>query len=144
MKLLKSNFSLFTAGFMLALVVHLAYNCQTKEVLQPPTVEPPVVTPPVVNPDKMLDGLTKAGDAFITGQIASIQTVFSEDAFPLYKDLLSAQAPEKLKSYGSALKLSKLKNSSAIYAEFEFTEDKLTFTVAFALQNDNTWKIVRI
>jgi hypothetical protein len=62
-----------------------------------------------------------------------------------YYATVLAQVPQsRLIALGNAMKNRTLKIYSELYAEYAFSENGKTYTVALARQEDGSWKIVRM
>ncbi len=129
----------FLCGVLVAMTLHISYRCQKDD-------DPLPENENVIKFDlnQVSKDAQKAEEAFLSGKTDNVKSVIHEDALKFYKDVIESQSPERLTALGNALKNRKLKNHSEIYAEYEFVEGNKTFTVAFAMTGDKTWKIVRL
>lgn len=138
MKTIRNYLLPFLSGILLAMSLHLSYKCQKDDDPLSGNEKQIKIDLNQVNKDAQ-----KTEEAFLSGKTENVKSVFHEDALKIYKDVIESQTPEKLTAIGNAFKNRKLKGHSDIYAEYEFTEGNKTFTVAFAMTGDKTWKIVR-
>ncbi len=136
MKSYKTILLHFLSGLMIAALFHLSYRCQKDD-------ENPTDTGPQADLEQLADDAVLAENAFLTGDTAQIRLVMTPEAFTFYSDALANQTTVRFTEFANAFKERKLGQYSAIYAEYEYIDDGKTYTVAFAVTGDNSWKIIR-
>lgn len=129
----------FICGLVVAMTLHISYRCQKDN--EPISEDENLIK---IDLNQVNKDAQKAEDAFLSGKTDNVKSVIHEDALKIYKDAIESQSPERLTAFGNAFKKRKLINHSEIYSEYEFSEGNKTFTIAFAMTGDKTWKIVRL
>ncbi len=136
MKSFKTFLLPFLSGLMITALIHLSYRCQKD-------VDNPMDTGPEADLQQLATDAQLAEDAFLTGDTAQIRLVMTPDAYAFYTEALGNQNPARFTAFANAFRERKLGQYSAIYAEYEFTDDGKTYTVSFAVTGDKSWKITR-
>jgi uncharacterized protein YkuJ len=131
-------FRYFFFGFFFIAVIHYSGSCKNDN--NPVATNPP---PSSVDVTKITDGAKTAENAFITGDKQQVANILTEDSKTLYKDDLDKISSNDLIEIGNAMKTRSLDKYGEQYAEFSFQKDGQTFTVAFARQADDSWKLMR-
>jgi len=131
-------FMYFLFGFFFIAVIQYFGSCNKSSNPVDNTLPPSSVDVTKIN-----DGAKTAENAFITGDPQQVTNILTEDSKTLYKDDLGKISKEVLIAIGNAMKTRKLDTYSEQYAEFSFQKDGETFTVAFARQADDSWKLMR-
>lgn len=138
MKTIKSNASLFIAGFILMAFAHMAIQCDKFSDL--PDDDDTIITD---NKD-----VEKAGksveNAFLSGDPEKVKKIVSPAALGIYSDLIENSPEENLKAFGEAFKTREMKALSEKYAEFKFTVDGKEYTIAMTMDEKGEWKIMRL
>ncbi len=80
--------------------------------------------------------------AFVSGVPANVLTALSPESRAFYGDGIEIIAPDMV-AFGNDFKTRKLIYATENYAEYAFTSNNETYTVAFARQQDGTWKMTR-
>lgn len=92
--------------------------------------------------------VNKAGssveNAFLTGDSEKVKEIISASSLSLYSDLITNSSAENLKAFGNAFKSRELKVVSEKYAEFKFIVDGIEYTIAMSMDDDGSWKIMRL
>jgi hypothetical protein len=106
-------------------------------------------TKDTVNPDngkvgKIYEGAKAIETAFISGDVISIINILTDNAKELYSADLSQVKKSYLVKFGEAFKTRVLKVYSDLYAEFNYTKDGIVFSIAMAIQEDGSWKLMRL
>ncbi len=138
LRLYSGFFKYFFIGFFFTAILHYSGSCKKSD--NPVDTTPP---PTSVDVTKINDGAKKAESAFVTGDVQQVTNILTEDSKTLYKDDLSKISKDVLVAIGNAMKNRTLDTYSEQYAEFSFQKDGQTFTVAFARQADDSWKLMR-
>jgi predicted lipid-binding transport protein (Tim44 family) len=136
MKSYKTFILPFLSGLMIAALFHLSYRCQKDD-------ENPMDTGPEADLEQLADDAVLAEEAFMSGDTAQIRLVMTPEAYSFYSEALANQTAARFTEFANAFKERKLGQYSAIYAEYEYTDDGKAYTVAFAVTGDNSWKIIR-
>jgi len=137
--LLKKSFlfKYFIIGVLFGLLIHSSGSCRKDD----PIPEGP--TEEKVDVSKIDLGVKTAETAFQSGDVLEIKKIMTDAALELYGSDLSTVSKTNLKKLGEALKTSKIKVYTDLYAEYEYTKDGITFTIAMARQEDGSWKLMR-
>lgn len=127
----------FISGLLITMLIHVSYRCQKDN-------DDPQDTGITADLVQMAADAQLAEEAFISGDLEQVKLVMTEDAYTFYAEALENQTPDKLTAFGNAFKNRELNKYSAIYAEYQFTDGKKTYSVGFAVTEDNSWKITRL
>ena len=90
----------------------------------------------------MADAASDVEDAFLSGDPEQVLGVLSAEASAFYHDDIDAIEPQMV-DFGNDFKSRELIYATENYAEYAFTSGNETFTVAFSLQEDGSWKLMR-
>jgi len=137
MKTFKTLLLPFLSGILITALIHFSYQCKKDDN----TPEDQGIQADLVQMGK---DAQLAEDAFLSGDLNQVKLVMTPEAFEFFSETLEAQSPDKLISFGNAFTDRDLRAYSAIYAEYEFSEDGKTYTVGFSIQADKSWKITRL
>ena len=85
---------------------------------------------------------TNAESAFKSGSKENVLKLTYENYAEILQEFIPND-PEKLKKFGEALSKKKLIFTNEIYAEYEVTIDRITYTIAMGNSGDGKWKIIR-
>jgi hypothetical protein len=88
------------------------------------------------------ESLTKAENAFLSGDTTQLKTVMTPTAINFYKDDYSGIS-QVMKTIGTAMKNRTIKRQTTNIAEVEVSYQGQSFILIFALQEDESWKLVR-
>ncbi len=88
------------------------------------------------------ESITKAENAFLSGDTTQLKTVMTPTAITFYKDDYSGIS-QVMKTIGTAMKNRKIKLQTTNITEVEVTYEGQSFILIFALQDDESWKLVR-
>lgn len=137
MKTIKQLMLPFLSGLLITALIHFSYQCKKDDT----TPEDQGIQADLVQMGK---DAQLAEDAFLSGDLNQVQMVMTPEAFEFFNETLELQSQARLIAFGNAFKERDLRAYSAIYAEYEFTEDGKTYTVGFAVQADKSWRITRL
>ncbi len=98
----------------------------------------------VIDPANVDEAATGVENAFLTGEPEKVKEILSPTAKGFYQDLIDGSSPANLKAFGEAFKTRNLAVISEHYAEYEFTVDGTSYSVAMSLGEDGEWKIMRL
>ena len=130
-------FRYFIIGILMGLLVHSSGSCRKDD----PAPEDPIAEK--VDVGKIDDGAKTVEAAFLNGEVLEIKKIMTDAALEFYGPDLSSVNKTNLKKLGDALKTRKIKVYTDLYAEYEYTKDGITFTIAMAKQEDGSWKLMR-
>jgi hypothetical protein len=91
----------------------------------------------------MEEGASQAEAAFLSGDPDQVFELLSEDSQSAFGEQLQDVDPSVLIALGEALKGRSHTVKSSTYAEFEFTDQGSTYSIALTLVDENSWKLVR-
>lgn len=91
---------------------------------------------------KINAGAKLVEEAFLSGDTTKLINLLTETAKKSYSSSMKDIQP-KMVQFGNIFKTRVLDAYSKLYAEYSYAYDNKTFTVAFALQDDGTWKLMR-
>lgn len=137
--LLKKSFlfKYFIIGVLFGLLIHSSGSCRKDD----PIPEGPEIEK--VDVGKIDIGAKTVETAFLNGDLLEIKKTMTDAALEYYGTELSSVNKSSLKKLGEALKNRKIKVYTDLYAEYEYTKDGITFTIAMARQEDGSWKLMR-
>lgn len=130
----------FILGLSFAFLIHISGSC-SKDSSSP------------VGPDnnnnntdigKINEGAEAVEAAFLTGDPQKVINLLTENAKVLLSDGLTKVNKNELIELGESLKTRELDVYSDMYAEYSYTKDGIEYTIAFAHQFDDTWKLMRL
>lgn len=89
------------------------------------------------------DGADAAEEAFLSGDPEEVLAVMSEQAREFYGDKM-AEVSDRLVEFGEAIKTRELGDYGYMFAEYNFTVDGETYSMAFVKNEDeDAWKLAR-
>ncbi len=130
----------FVIGLSFACLIHLSGSC-SKDSSSP------------VGPDnnnnntdvgKINEGAEAVEAAFLSGDPQQINNILTENAKVVIGDEITNANRNDLIKLGEALKTRELDVYTDSYAEYSYTKDGIKYTIAFARQFDETWKLMRL
>ena len=121
----------------IAFISHFVGGCE-KDEFDP--YEPNEFTVNVTEIKKSAESIEKT---FISGNIDSIKSALTDEAFELYGNQLDDVDKELLINFGNAIKQRELIFNSDIYAEFTYVKDRISYTFSMARETDGSWKLMR-
>ena len=130
----------FVLGIMLSMAAQNFYSCKKSEN----PVSSGDNNPPTIDVTPINNGAASAEQALLTGDTAQVRQVLTPVSQARYAPILAQIPKERLVALGNAMKTRTLKIYSALYAEYVFTENGVSYTVALARQEDGSWKAVRM
>lgn len=130
----------FIYGIAIAFMIHFSGSCAKNKLTDEGTQEP--ITEQV-DASTITGALKSVEIAFKSGEVANIQKILTPDALKLYGNDLSKVRKNDFINLAQALKTGQLKVSTEIYAEYNYTKDKITYSIAMAKQDDGLWKLIR-
>lgn len=131
--------SLFLAGFALMALAHFTIQCE--KFTSPPDDN----GGDIVVDSKQATSASKALEkAFLTGNSEKVLELVSPASLEHYSDLINGSSEDDLKAFGEAFKTREIKIISESYAEFEFTAEGKVYSVALTLDEDESWKLMRL
>lgn len=89
-------------------------------------------------------GAKDAEKAFLSGDPEEVLQLMSTESQAFFGDQLRKISSSELEAMGNAFKNREMTVKSSTYAEFEFEEGGITFSIALGLQSDESWKIIRL
>ena len=95
-----------------------------------------------VDVNKINESAAKIQDAFAKADTALVKDNLTESCKKVYGTNLTSIIP-KMKDFATAFATRTLVAYSEQYAEYSFSWQGKTYTVALTRQNDNTWKLTR-
>lgn len=138
MKTIKSNASLFIAGFILMAFAHMAIQCDKFSDL-------PDDDDTIITNDKDVEKAGKSVEnAFLSGDPEEVKAIVSQPALAIYSELIENSSTESLKAFGEAFKTREMSALSEKYAEFKFTVDGKEYTLAMTMDEKGEWRIMRL
>ncbi len=140
MKSFRSKAIFLSSGFLLALLLHLCMQCENSlsnygENPDDATLE--------IDIKGMEKGADNAEAAFLSGDPDKVVEMLSEDSKGYYGEQVRAIPTNVLIALGEALKNRVHTVKSSTYAEFEYTDQGETYSIALNLEEENNWKIIR-
>jgi hypothetical protein len=130
----------FVLGILLSIAAQNFYGC--------PKSDNPVSddenNQPQVDVGAINNGASSAEQALLSGDTSQVRQIFTPESQTYYAPILAQIPQSRLTALGNAMKNRTLKIYSELYAEYEFSENGNTYTVALARQDDGSWKIVRM
>ena len=129
----------FISGFLLMAIFLIGINCE-KTINPPDNNDDPII----VDETQVLEVGKSIESLFLSADIKDILDAFTPLSQNHYKDLIESSSEETLKAFGEAFKTRELNVQGENYAEFEFTADGRTFSIALSLDGEGNWKISRI
>lgn len=90
----------------------------------------------------LLESIDKASSIFLSGDTTQLKTILTNDALKFYAGDF-ANIKQVMSEIGTGMKEKKVKTMTSNYAEVEITYEGEKYTVLLALQDDETWKIIR-
>lgn len=146
MKRLLKNFlradvvGFFVLGIMLSMAAQNFYSCKKSEnpVSSDDNNSPTIDVKPINN------GAASAEQALLSGDTSKVRQMLTPDSQTYYAQVLAQVPQSRLISLGNAMKNRTLKIYSERYAEYEYTDNGNTYTIALGRQDDGSWKIVRM
>lgn len=138
---MKSIFELkyFLSGFLVALLVVMIFSCKKAE--NPVESQEGGVTN--VDVKKIDEGAKASEDAFKSGSPQEVISILTDDAKTELSTAITKLNSSQLKSLGVALESKKLDVYGELYAEYSYVKGGVTYTIAYARQQDGTWKLMR-
>lgn len=135
-----SPFKLIVSGFLVTAALQLAMPISCKKQLDPVTP----IDDTGQTDTQALQQATKAAEAiFLKEDVPGVVAMLTPDAKEQLKDVVPLLKPY-LKNYGEAFKTRKLEFATPLYAEYSFTFEGKSVSVAFSHTDDNQWKLMRI
>ncbi len=140
MKTSWSKTTIIGSGFLLAMLMHLLVQCESYlgDIGDDPWIE-------TIELDikGMEEGAKQAEAAFLSGDPDQVIGILSEDSKSFFEEQVKIIDPSVLIALGEAMKIREHTVKSSTYAEFEFTENGSTYSLAFTLVDENSWKLIR-
>ncbi len=130
----------FILGILLSMAAQNFYSC--KKTDNPVTEDEN--NPPQVDVGAINNGASSAEQALLSGDTSQVRQMLTPESQTYYAPVLAQVPTSRLIALGNAMKNRTLKIYSELYAEYEFSENGNTYTVALARQDDGSWKIVRM
>jgi hypothetical protein len=128
----------FLIGFFLIAIAHLTIKCED-------FTEPPDDNNEIVIDETLVNDAVKAVEtAFITGDAENVLEYLSVEGLETYSDLITGSSEEDLKAFGEGIKNRELSVISEKYAEFDFPVDGIKYSIAFTVDEEGNWKIMRL
>lgn len=139
--MIKTVVSFFAMGIFAAFLLQNILSCKHNSgVTSPDTTTPPTN----VDIAKIEDGAKSTETAFKTGDPQKVLALVTDDAKNLYSSGISKLKQIQLINLGKAIEQRTLISYSSLYAEYKYTKDGVTYNLAFALQSDGSWKLMRL
>lgn len=85
----------------------------------------------------------KTETAFLSGNVNEVKALLDEEVLPWYSEPLEKLSVEKLQAFGQALRSRELKAATPLLAEFDITENGVTYTITFWKGSEDSWKLLR-
>lgn len=121
-------------GMFIAAMLHLLLSSGCLENITEPDDE---------SPEKALsESMNKASEAFLSGDTTQLKTILTNDALKFY-DGDFANIMQVMTEIGKGMKENRIKTLVGNYAEVEISYEGNRYIVLMALQDDDTWKIIR-
>jgi hypothetical protein len=140
MKTSWSKTTILASGFLLAMLMHLFVQCES---FMGDVGDDPWIEEIELDVKGMEEGASRAEAAFLTGDPDQVLELLSDDSKSVFGEQLQNIEPSVLIALGEALKGREHTVKSSTYAEFEFSEDGVTYSIALTLVDENSWKLVR-
>lgn len=99
---------------------------------------------PQVDVGAINSGASSAEQALLSGDTSHVRQILTPESQTIYAPVLAQVPQSRLIALGNAMKSRTLKIYSEVYAEYEFSENGTTYTVALGRQEDGSWKVVRM
>jgi hypothetical protein len=131
----KSWVRLFLGGFLLMALVQLTFRCEEYAGL------PEYNVTDNKEADKAADLIE---EAFLSGDPKEVIDLMSPASVAFYSELIQGSSSETLKAFGEAFKVRKLGLISEKYAEYQFTVDGRSYSIALSLTDEDGWRIMRL
>jgi len=137
----KSNkLRLIAGGFILAMVFHLCVQCEKYLNTNGDDIQDDTI---ILDVEGMENGGDAAEVAFLSGDPNQVIELLSEDSKAYYEEQLKTISLTILTGLGEALKNRELTVKSSTYAEFEFSDQGISYSIALGLDEDHSWKLIR-
>jgi hypothetical protein len=130
----------FLLGIILSMAAQNFYSCKKSDN----PVSGDENNPPTVDVTAINNGASSAEQALLSGDTSKVRQMLTPESQIYYATVLAQVPQSRLIALGNAMKNRTLKIYSELYAEYEFSENGKTYTVALARQEDGFWKIVRM
>jgi hypothetical protein len=130
----------FLLGLSFAFIIHISGSC-SKDSSSPVG---PDNNNTNVDVTKINDGAKAVETAFLSGDPQQINNLLTENAKVGIGDEITNANTNDLIKLGEALKTRELDVYTDSYAEYSYTKDGVEYTIAFAHQLDDTWKLMRL
>ena len=140
MKTSWSKTTIIASGFLLAMLMHLFVQCES---FMGDYGDDPKIEPIDLDIKGMEEGAKQAEAAFLSGDSDQVIELLSEDSKSAFGDQVNNIEPSVLIALGEALKVREHTVKSSTYAEFEFTDQGSTYSIALTMVDENSWKLVR-
>ncbi|MCK5821268.1 MAG: hypothetical protein KAH17_05265 [Bacteroidales bacterium] len=140
MKAYWSKATILGSGFLLAMLMHLFVQCES---YMGDYGDDPWIEPIELDIKGMEEGAKQAEAAFLSGDPDQVIDILSEDSKSFFGEQVKNIDPSVLKALGEAMKIREHTVKSSTYTEFEFKDQGSTYSVAFTLVAENSWKLVR-
>ncbi len=131
----------FVIGISFACLIHLSGSC-SKDSSSP--VGPDNNNNTNVDVTKINEGAEAVEVAFLSGDPQQINNLLTENAKVVIGDEITNANRNDLIKLGEALNSRELDIYTDSYAEYSYTKDGIKYTIAFARQFDETWKLMRL
>jgi len=129
----------FILGISIAFLINMSGSCsKDNDDSDIPDIPGNDIEIPKIN-----EGAKAVETAFISGDVNAIKGILTDNAEELYGTGLTQVNKNHLVKLGEALKSRNLKVNSDLYAEYNYTKDGITYTIAMAKQDDGSWKLMR-
>jgi len=128
----------FILGAITIAVLHLFATCSEGDGGSGPNGDPPSN----IDITAINEGAQQVEDAFATADPQKVADVMTEEAKSFYADEL-AGIQDRMVAFSKVIQSRTLKAYSQDYAEYSYTDNGSSYTMALARQEDGVWKLVR-
>jgi len=139
----KTIISYFVFGLFTAFLLQNFLSCKHNSGVTSPDSSIPTPSN-TVDITKIEDGAKTAETALKTGDPQKVLTIMTDDSKNIYTSGISLLNKSQLINLGNAISQRTLTSYNALYAEYKYTKDGITYNLALALQSDGSWKLMRL